>query len=227
MKLDRLTPRVWVYPYEEARDRPNLVYIQGDCWSLAVDAGHSADHTRDFYGALEEAGLPLPKLTVLTHWHWDHSFGMHAVHGLCLANARTNRFLMEFRERLAREGKDFFLAMHESIRREYADGKPVVVTTADLVFQGEMELDAGNCPVHLFQAENPHTEDGTLIELPEEKVLLLGDADCGAFPDWTVDPGLARKLAETIRKVNPDVCLCGHWTPLSQEETVRDLLAGI
>ena len=26
--------------------------------------------------ALEEEGLPLPQLTVLTHWHWDHTFGI-------------------------------------------------------------------------------------------------------------------------------------------------------
>ena len=81
MKLERLTERVWVYPYEEERDRPNLSYIKGDRWSLAVDAGHSDDHVREFYRALEEEGLPLPELTVLTHWHWDHTFGMHAVHG--------------------------------------------------------------------------------------------------------------------------------------------------
>ena len=85
MKLNRLTERVWVFPYEEERDRPNLGYIRGDRWSLAADAGHSEAHVKEFYKALEEEGLPLPRITVLTHWHWDHTFGMHAVHGLCLA----------------------------------------------------------------------------------------------------------------------------------------------
>ena len=132
MNLNRLTERIWVYPYEEERDRPNLIYIQGDKWSLAVDAGHSADHTREFYKALEEAGLPLPELTVITHWHWDHTFGMHAAHGLTLANGRTNQYLLDFKARLEKEGPGFFLAMDESIRREYADGKPVTVVPADL-----------------------------------------------------------------------------------------------
>ena len=35
MKLERLTERIWVCPYEEERDRPNLSYIRGDRWSLA------------------------------------------------------------------------------------------------------------------------------------------------------------------------------------------------
>ena len=45
MNLNRLTERIWVYPYEPERDRPNLSYIRGDRWSMAVDAGHSAEHT--------------------------------------------------------------------------------------------------------------------------------------------------------------------------------------
>ena len=226
MNLNRLTERVWVYPYEEKRDRPNLSYIRGDNWSLAVDAGHSEEHTREFYRALEEEGLPLPKLTVITHWHWDHTFGMHAVHGLCLANERTNQYLDAFRKRLDKEGTAFFLEMDERIRNEYEDGKPVVVTPADLVFRGEMLLDAGNCPIRVFQAEAPHTDDSTLIEIPGEKLLILGDCTGGAFPEWTVDQTLADKLAQTVREINPEICLPGHWTPLSPEIIIQDLLEG-
>ncbi len=223
MKLNRLTQRIWVYPYEEERDRPNLSYIRGDRWSLAVDAGHSAEHTEEFYRALEETGLPLPKLTVLTHWHWDHTFGMHAVHGLCLANERTNQYLEAFRKRLEAEGTAFFLAMHESIRREYAQGKQVVVTPADLVFSGEMMLDAGCCPIRVFQAEAPHTDDSTLVEVPGEKTLILGDSTGGTFPEGTVDQPLADKLALTVEKIRPEICLPGHWTPLSPEVIIQDL----
>ena len=226
MILKRLTERIWVYPYEEERDRPNLSYIRGDRWSMAVDAGHSAKHTQEFYQALEESGLPLPKLTVLTHWHWDHTFGMHAVHGLCLANERTNQHLKSFRDCLSAEGTAFFFEMDKRIRNEYADDRPVIVTPADLVFKGEMLLDAGGCPVRVFQAESPHTDDSTLIEVPGEKVLILGDSTGGAFPEWTVDQGLAEKLAEIVRKIHPEICLPGHWTPLSPEIIIEDLLEG-
>lgn len=224
MKLNRLTERIWVYPYEEERDRPNLCYVRGDRWSLAVDAGHSEEHTRSFYHALEVAGLPLPKLTVLTHWHWDHTFGMHAAHGLCLANRLTNQHLAEFRERIRKEGTSFFMAMDERIRKEYDGGKPVIITLADLVYEEELLLDAGSCPIRVFQAESPHTDDSTLIEVPQEKALMLGDSTCGALPEWTVDPALAQKLADTIRASAPEICLLGHWTPLSREEVVQELL---
>ena len=45
MNLNRLTERIWIFPFEEDRDRPNLSYIRGDRWSIAVDARHSAAHT--------------------------------------------------------------------------------------------------------------------------------------------------------------------------------------
>ena len=225
-RLQRLTERVWVYPFEEARDRPNLVYIRGGRWSLAADAGHSEDHVRAFYRALEEEGLPLPELTVLTHWHWDHTFGMHAVHGLCLACAGTQAQLLAFRERLAREGAGFFLAMHESIRREYEGGRRIVVTGADMVFRGGTELDAGDCPIRVMEADGPHTEDTVLLEVPSEKVLILGDADCGPFQGGKADPALASKLARTIREMNAGICIPGHGVPLSRESVLEDLARG-
>ena len=224
MNLIRLTERIWVYPYEEERDRPNLCYIHGDRWSLAADAGHSANHTRDFYGALEKEGLPMPEITVLTHWHWDHTLGMHAIHGLSIANELTNRYLTDFHNRIKDEGTGFFFNLDETIRGEYGNGETVVVTLADMVFRGEMLLDPGNCPVRILQAESPHTDDSTLIDVTEEMVLILGDSTSGVFPDWTVDSVPAGKLADTIRKINPEICIHGHLKPLSPEEIIRNML---
>ena len=224
MKLNRVTDRIWVYPFERERDRPILGYIRGDKWSLAVDAGHSAAHTEEFYTALTEAGLPLPAVTVLTHWHWDHTFGMHAIHGLSLAGQRTNEYLAAFREKLSREGLDVFLNLDPSIRLEYAGDRPVVITLADLVFTDEMELDLGGATARLLHSEAPHTDDSTLIFIPEEKVLFLGDAAGGTFPTWEKDPVLCGKLAKTIASLEADLVLESHTEEQTREEMLKDLL---
>ena len=190
MELKRLTDRVWYYPFEQERDRPSLGYIKGDRWSLAVDAGHSDSHVAEFYGALEGAGLPLPALTVLTHWHWDHTFGLHAIQGRSISNTATADYLRRIRNRIAQEGPEVFLRLDESIRREYAGNKEVVVTLPDVVFSGEMRLELGNCPVRLFQAESPHTDDSTLVDVVGEGVLFLGDAAGGVFPPGSGIPSL-------------------------------------
>ena len=224
MELVRLTERVWYYPMEKERDRPILGYIRGDRWSLAVDAGHSEAHTAEFYHALEKEGLVFPKLTVLTHWHWDHTFGLHAVHGLSMANVKTNQYLRIFRDKVEKEGLNVFFDLDESIRKEYAGGRPVIITTADLEFTGEMLLDAGNCPIRVFQAAAPHTDDSTLIEVPGEKVVFLGDAAGGVFPTWKKDPALCRKLAETIAAEDAEYFLESHYIPQSKEEFLTDLM---
>ena len=220
----RLTDRIWVYPFEEERDRPNLGYIRGDRLSLAVDAGHSDAHIAEFYQSLKAEGLPLPDLTVLTHWHWDHTFAMHQAHGLTLANRHTDQYLRNFRDKIEREGVESFLAMDETIRREYAGDRPVVVTPADMVFSGKIDIDLGNCSVHIFGVESPHTDDCTFVLIPGEKTLFIGDANSGAFPTWERDTVLAGKLAGTIQALDADILVEGHWIPTTKEDVLNDLM---
>ena len=93
MRLEQLTSRIFYYPHQPETDRPMLAYINGSRISLAIDAGNSAAHVDEFYGALAEADLKKPDITVITHWHWDHTFGLHAVDGAAIACEATNEML--------------------------------------------------------------------------------------------------------------------------------------
>ena len=104
-------------PFEQDRDRPNLGYVKGKNWSLAIDAGHSAAHTKEFYALLEKENLPLPCLTVLTHWHWDHTFGMHAANGLSIANEKTNRHLAKWKNKIEKNGPALCKCLADPIRQ--------------------------------------------------------------------------------------------------------------
>ena len=227
MELKRLTEHIWVMPFEEERDRPNLGYVKGEKRSLAVDAGHSAAHVREFYALLEKENLPLPELTVLTHWHWDHTFGMHAVNGLTVANAKTDRYLAEWKDKIEKNGPGEFLAIHDSIRREYGENPEVIVRQADMVFSEELTVDLGGCSVRAIRAEAPHTDDSTLVYAEKDKVLFLGDSTCDDFFTGIKSPGLCRKLADTIREINPEICVEGHWVPVHPDDTLADLMSGI
>lgn len=224
MELKKLTEHIWYMPYEEERDRPNLCYIKGDKRSLAVDAGHSEAHIREFYGLIRKAGLPLPSLTVLTHWHWDHTFAMHAVNGITLANKRTNEHLLECMKKIEENGPDEFINMYDSIRKEYEGGREVIVVPADIVFEGDMTIDLGGCTVKLLQTKAPHTDDSTLVYVCEDKTLFVGDATCAQFPNGAKDKALANELADKIRSIGAVTCVEGHWQPVEVEDTLGDLL---
>lgn len=225
MELTRVSDQIWYYPFEKERDRPIIGFVKGNEWSLAIDAGHSKAHTLEFYAALEKAGLPLPSVTVLTHWHWDHSFGMWAVKGKCISNERTKDHLMEFKKWYSEHETEDFLALDECIRREYSDlrSNPVIITVPDILFSGEIMLNAGNCPIRLLQTESPHTDDSTLVVVENEKVLFLGDAAGGVFPTWEKDPVLCRKLADTIEGLDVNICLESHHLPQTKQGIINDL----
>lgn len=224
MELKKLSEHIWYMPYESERDRPNLGYVKGDNWSLAIDAGHSDVHVKEFYALLEKENLPLPSLTVLTHWHWDHTFAMHAVNGLCIANEKTNAHLAEWKKKIEADGPAEFLAIDESIRKEYADGKKVIVTLADILFSGEMSFDLGGCKVRIMESEAPHTEDSTLVYIVEDKVLFLGDSTCDDFMTGIKDKELCQKLEAKIKSLNPETCMEGHWVPVETSDTLDDLM---
>ena len=224
MELKKLSDHIWYMPFEEERDRPNLGYVKGGKLSLAVDAGHSESHIREFYGLLQKEGLPLPSLTVLTHWHWDHTFAMHAVKGLTIANKVTNAHLLECMKKIEEEGPDAFLNIYDSIRKEYEGGKEMTVVPADIIFEGDMTVDLGGCKVKVLQTEAPHTDDSTLVYVCEDKTLFVGDASCAQFPDGPKDKRTAGILADAIRSTGAVTCVEGHWQPVETEDTLADLL---
>ena len=222
MKLNRINDRIWVSSFEEDRDRPALGYIRGDKYSLAVDAGHSKEHLEEFYSLLKEAELPLPELTVMTHWHWDHTFGMFAINGLSLAEKRTEEHLQKLMMEWDDESEDRLKAMDEHIALEYKD-QSMQVVGADVVFGDEISLDLGGIKVQCLHTESPHTDDSVLILLPEERVLFFGDCISGEYPEWIVDIERMKLLITKLEELDFDLAIGGHWEPESKRELVERL----
>ena len=224
-RLQQLGANTWILPQDPAKDRPNLGYVRGQKMALAIDAGHSASHVEDFYQALDREGLPLPDLTVITHWHWDHTYGMHAVHGRTLARPETNRHLVEIAERLEKEpgyGRKF-LKSDPCIIREYAGGVPLKVVPADEELQGDRTIDLGGVRVELSYTESPHTEDALLVYVPQDRILFVGDAQLGEFPTWYMDFDKQAMLKEKVSRYDAKTIVDGHWRPYSKKEFLLEL----
>ncbi len=223
MKLYKLSSRIFYSAYEEERDRPSLGYIRGDNYSIAIDAGHSDDHVNEFYAALKREGLPLPALTIITHWHWDHSFAMHAISGLSVSGRKTDQHLRDFIAQRSEENDETFLHLDPSITKEYENGRPLIVVPSDIVFDDGILFDAGNIEVKAFQTISPHTDDAVLIHVPKEKTLFIGDAISGVFPTWIADPDLTRELIKTIEAVDAETIIGGHWEPFTRQKLLKEL----
>ncbi len=220
MGLNRLTDRIYFLAHEPETDRPMLAYIKGDRFSLSIDAGYSASHVQDFYKAIKSEHLKEPDFTAITHWHYDHTFGMHAISGISIAHDKTNEFLKEqqelaknadYMENLKREDAHF--------RKEYCGQSQLDIVLSDLSFSDKMTLDLGGITAQIFHAVSPHSEDTSCIYIPEEKALFLGDSTSeDFFHDGYMDKDKLRSLMQMIQEVDCDYCILSHCEPLNKED---------
>lgn len=220
MELIRLNERIWYATWEEETDRPVLGYIKGERYVLAVDAGNSKAHVQTFYELLQLEGLKLPDYTVITHWHWDHTFGMHAVNGLTIAGHKTNEKLKQvmnwewteeaMKERL--KGGEDIVFCDECIRKEYPSREEIRVKNADIIFKERLSLDLGGITCELITTEAPHSRDSVLIYIPELKVLFTGDADAEDHYEnqGLYDKKLLGNYIQYLKTIDFDTCIIGH-----------------
>lgn len=209
-----------------------LGYIKGEKYSLAVDAGASGRHTRDFYEGAEELGLKKPDFTVITHWHWDHTFGMEAAAGITIAHKKTNEKLKEMMEwewtdeamkqRLI-EGLDIEFA-DTYIRKEFPDLSEIKIVASDIILEKNMVIDLGGITAEIYHSEASHSEDTLLILIPERKVLFIGDAigvdyynNCALYSDKY------QELIKNIETLDFNICVMGHCDPVSKKELLKEM----
>lgn len=213
MKLEKLTEHVYFLPPDDFKDRPMLGYVCGDTHSLAIDGGFSPDHVQLFYDAIEETGLRLPDYTALTHWHWDHTLGLPATRGELIASAKTNELLSEERERLKDPEYDKKLRRwYFYVDDEFRGVEIPEIRTADIVFEDQYELDLGGVTAKLWCVDAPHTPDSTLIRIPEDKVLFLGDASLGSFENGgRIDHEKMDNLNRIVEESACSKLLLGHF----------------
>lgn len=225
--MKKFSDRIYYLPFDEKGDRPNLGYIRGDKYSLMVDAGNSAAHVATYNAACRELGLKKPDFAALTHWHWDHVFGLHAVDCPAIASAQTNEHIAgvmqwtwtdeAMAERL-RTGADNTFC-DRTIREEYPDRSQIRLRLADITFDTHLTLDLGGITCELYRLENPHTADGVILYIPQERFIFLGDADCEGHHHGR-EPLYREKLAElmqTLQAIDFETLLQGHEPPMTRE----------
>ncbi|WMM24773.1 MBL fold metallo-hydrolase [Tissierella sp. MB52-C2] len=233
MRLKKISERIYYLPAEEETDRPILGYIKGDKYSLAVDAGNSSKHVEKFYNELRNANLRLPDYTVITHWHWDHTFGMHAVSGKTISGHLTNEKLKEvatwgwsddnMKDRLEK-GKDIEMC-DRCIKIEYSNRGDITVITSDIEFSGTLKIDLGGICCEIIEVNAPHSVDSVLIYIPEEKTIFIGDADCEDHydNDGKYDKYKLKNYIELIKGFDFNIYMIGHGEPESKESILSYL----
>jgi glyoxylase-like metal-dependent hydrolase (beta-lactamase superfamily II) len=174
--------------------------VDGD-HALVYDTHVSIPHARFIRGTLAEQGVK--RFTVLlSHWHLDHVAG-NAVFADCeiIANERTAAHLMEHKQAIETGTHDGMPAI-----------APLVLPTR--TFTGELELEIGGIRLQLIEA-NIHSDDATVIWLPERRLLLAGDTMEDTVTYVAEPDGFATHLADLDRlwELAPERILPNHGDP--------------
>ncbi len=226
--LHQITPNIYISDNEELNDRPRLGYIKGSKYAVMVDAGNSPAHAQLFLDELKKMDFRAPDFVVLTHWHWDHVYGLCHLDIPSICSAKTQAKLIEMQAwqwdpismqaRLI-SGEDIEFC-DACIKVEYEDPKTIQVKAADIIFDKFLNIDLGGLSCLVLRLDNDHAEDSSVIFIPEEKVIFLGDITSPNYHDgpehYTLE-GIT-KLMSALDELKFDKAIHGHTEVMSKQE---------
>ncbi|AYE35231.1 MBL fold metallo-hydrolase [Clostridium septicum] len=183
--LNKVTDRVYYMDYVEQGDRAVIGLVIGDNYSLVIDGGNSKEHAEKFLEYVSKLNIPKIKYLVLTHWHWDHVFGIKTINAINIVQKESNekikwlktlKWTDEAIDERVKNGEEIdFCREHIKIEMPNSN-RNIEIPSADIVFNEEIEIDLGGIIVKAIHIPCDHSNDSTIIWIPKEKVTFLGDA---------------------------------------------------
>ncbi len=182
--LTNLTDHIFYLPADARTDRPILAAIIGRDYVAMLDSGNSPAHADLFLAELQAITPRRPDWVLLTHWHWDHTFGLAhlripaigqknlAVNLACLQGLAWDDAALA--SRVASGAETSFCA--ENICKEYDAARDIHVALPTITFEETLSLNLGGVTCELRRIPTDHTDDSIAVYVPEDGVLFLGDA---------------------------------------------------
>lgn len=226
--LKKLTNKVYYLPHYSETDRPALGLICGDSYSVIVDSGNSPSHASDFLNLVEKLDVPPVKFVVITHWHWDHIFGMKTMDLLTISHEETKKKL-EYLKTLnwddasldarVETGEEIEFC-RDMIKREMPTREHLELKVPDVTFTDKIEIDLGGVNCVVEHVGGVHAQDSSIIYIPDEKIMFLADCLYQDFysGEWSYDLNELITLLEKIKKYDTNWYVLGHQDPKNHEE---------
>lgn len=222
----------YLTPYQET-DRPILAAITGTKSTLLVDAGNSSAHIQYFIDQLVKMDVS-PRCLVLTHWHWDHVFGMNQANTTIIAQTMTTEEIKKMQrlkwndealdQRVAEGSEIAFCA--DAIKKEHVETRDILLPTPDITFERRLEIDLGRVHCIIEHVGGDHSADSTTVYVKEDKVLFLGDC---IYPNIHVTPNEytaehTLPLIQALRQFDVETAIRSHHTETWDGDTFRQQL---
>jgi glyoxylase-like metal-dependent hydrolase (beta-lactamase superfamily II) len=200
--------RSGVYVAVAEPESVNVGLIVGSQRTLLVDTGSSPDQGRTLRQSLTTASDKQLTAVVVTHWHYDHAFGLAAFADV---------------PRIAHESVHLRLGSLEATAEAERLGlDPGALGKPDVEIAVATAIDLGNRRVEIAHIGRGHTDGDLVVVVPDADVLFVGDLIESAGPpsfgsdsvpdEWpaTVDGVIGLMTAATL-------AIPGHGEPVDRE----------
>ncbi len=218
--LNRISEHVYWLDPDASTDRPTLGAVVGRQATVIVDAGNSPAHANLLLSELAKLELTKPRYLVLTHWHWDHVFGVSAFDAPIVAHNETRRAMKamtgldwsdEALDRRVEEGTEIEFC-RDMIKAEWPDRSNLRFKLPDLSFATQLEFDLGGVRCQVKHVGGDHASDSSIVYVPEDCIVFLSDC---LYEDLHHGPRnyTTKKLFPLIDEIvsyNADYYVWGH-----------------
>lgn len=218
--LNKLSDTIYYFSNEDERDRPTLGLVCGDQYSLIIDSGNSSQHATEFLLEIEKLNVPPVKYMVITHAHWDHFLGMNEIDATVIVNSLTNEMLKKWQSysfddnslQTYVDNNEMSSMCKEIIQSEIPNRDSFKLNSPDVIFEDKLTIDLGNKICIIERIKATHTDDSTIIYIPDEKVIFLGDSPYGKTTNYLSHyrQSLLLPMIEDIQKFDAEWFLLGH-----------------
>lgn len=218
--LTKLSESTYYLPNQDNRERPALGLVCGEKHSLIIDAGNSIQHAKEFLVEIQKLNVPPVKYVVITHAHWDHFLGMNEIDASVIVSSQTNELMKEWQSfsyddsSLQKYVSQNLMTVEcaEIIKDDIPNRNDFKLNSPDIIFENTLAIDLGNKVCLLEQVKSTHTDDSTIIYVPDEKVIFLGDCAYGKTTNslFHFKQALLLPMIKDIQKYDAKMSLLGH-----------------
>ena len=220
--LHEVSPGVFAYLLPQGQwglNNAGLI-VDGES-SMLVDTLFDLDYTRDMLSSMRLAA-PAAAATIdtliITHGNGDHFYGSELVAGaeiICTSACAEEmletppQVLAELIKAAPTMGDLGAYILHCFDKFNFEGINPLPPTQT---FDGRLELQVGEKPVHLIEVGPAHTRGDMIVHLPDDGVVFAGDIlFIGGTPImWAGPVSNWIKACDLILELNPRVVVPGH-----------------
>ena len=218
--LIKFSDTIYYLSNQDYNERPTLGLVGGDRYSLIIDTGNSPQHAKDFLLEIEKLNVPPVKYVAITHAHWDHFLGMNEFDATVIVNSQTNEMIKEWQS-LSYDDSSLQRYVNTNImsamcmkivQADMPNRDSYKLNSPDIIFEKTLTIDLGNKICILEKIKSTHSEDSTVIYIPDEKVVFLGDCAYGTTTNsiFHFKQSLLLPMIKDIQKYNAEIFLLGH-----------------